>query len=169
MLKKGDRKMANVLTLTTPLMRQTSGFDRFNDLFESFMRETSEAGDNYPPYNIEKIGENDYRIVMAVAGFSMEDLNIVLEGGVLSISGRNQDKENSPEKLEEIQVLHRGIASRAFERTFRLADHIQVTQADLQDGLLTIHLVREIPEKEKPRMITINDGTGKAIENQTQH
>ena len=124
--------MTNVMTLTTPLMRQTVGFDRLNEMFESLLRDTSESFDSYPPYNIEKIGEDDYRITMAVAGFGQEDLNIVLENGVLTVSGRTKKQEAD----EKVQILHRGIAARPFERTFRLADYIKVTDADLRDGLL---------------------------------
>lgn len=157
--------MANVMTLTTPLMRQTVGFDRFNDLFESLLSDTNEGFDSYPPYNIEKLGEDDYRIVMAVAGFNMDDLNIVLQDGELTVSGRIHDKERAE---EDVQVLHRGIATRSFERTFRLADYIQVTGADMKDGLLTISLEREIPEEKKPRMIPIK-GVAKQIESKKKN
>lgn len=146
--------MANVLTLTTPLMRQTVGFDRFNDLFEQVMSGRNEGFDNYPPYNIDKLGDEKYRITMAVAGFTMDDLNIVIHDGELSVSGSIKERAES----EGIQVLHRGIGTRAFERTFRLADFIQVTGAELKDGLLTIHLVREVPEEKKPRTIPISKG-----------
>lgn len=145
--------MANVMTLTTPLMRQTVGFDRFNDLFDRLMNDTTEGFDTYPPYNIEKLGEDEYRIVMAVAGFDMDDLNIILQDGELRVSGQIRDKDG---KEEGVEVLHRGIATRTFERTFRLADHIHVTGADMKDGLLTISLMREIPEEKKPRMIPIS-------------
>lgn len=144
--------MTNVLALTSPLMRQTVGFDRFNDLFESMLGDTAESFDSYPPYNIEKLGEDEYKIVMAVAGFDMNDLNIILQDGELTVSGKIQEKK---EKAEGTQYLHRGIASRSFEKTFRLADHIQVTDADMKDGLLTICLYREVPEEKKPRMIPI--------------
>ena len=153
--------MTNVMTLTTPLMRQTVGFDRLNEMFESLLRDTSESFDSYPPYNIEKIGEDDYRITMAVAGFGQEDLNIVLENGVLTVSGRTKKQEAD----EKVQILHRGIAARPFERTFRLADYIKVTDADLRDGLLTVSLQREIPEKKKPRMIPIKESPAKSLEN----
>lgn len=156
--------MANILTLTTPLMRQTVGFDRFNDLFESLLHDKTEAFDNYPPYNIEKHGDDEYRIVMAVAGFTMDDLNIVMHNGELTVSGNNAHRQ---EQGEEGTYLHRGIAARSFERTFRLADYIQVTDAAMKDGLLTIHLVREIPEEKKPRMIPINGKTGR-IENKSK-
>ncbi len=141
----------------TPLLRQSVGFDRFNDLFESALR-SDESASTYPPYNIEKRGEDDYTITMAVAGFHDNDLNIVVQNGQLTVSGRIEDKEE-----DGIEYLHRGIATRAFERTFRLADHMQVTGAEIKDGLLTISLVREIPEEAKPRMIPIkgsNDNGG---------
>ncbi len=152
--------MANVMTLTTPLMRQTVGFDRFNDLFETLLSDTTEGFDNYPPYNIEKLGEDDYRIVMAVAGFRLDDLNIVLQDGELTVSGSIQDKDKSE---DGVQYLHRGIGARSFERQFRLADYIEVTGADMQDGLLIISLERVIPEEKKPRMIPIK-GAAKWIE-----
>ncbi|MBK6896044.1 MAG: Hsp20 family protein [Alphaproteobacteria bacterium] len=156
--------MTNVLTLTTPLLRQTVGFDRFNDLFESLLRDTSESFDNYPPYNIEKTGAEGYRITMAVAGFQQEDLNIVLQDGVLTVSGRTKKQEDQ----EGLQILHRGIATRSFERTFRLADYIRVDEADLRDGLLTVSLTRVIPEEKKPRLIPIKDNAvEKAIESKT--
>lgn len=154
--------MANVLTLTTPLMRQTVGFDRFNDLFESLMRETSDGFDNYPPYNIEKLGDNQYRITMAVAGFRMEDLAIVLEDGELTISGDITGKQSDAEDAQ-VHFLHRGIATRSFSRRFRLADHIQVDGAHLQDGLLMIHLCREVPEEKRPRMIQIDGSPGRNL------
>jgi len=143
--------MANLLTLTSPLMRQTVGFDRFNNMFEQLVRNTNEGFENYPPYNIDKVGENGYRVTMAVAGFTMDDLNIVLHNGELSVSGAMKEKEAE----EGVQALHRGIATRAFQRTFRLADYIQVTGAELKDGLLTSSLVREVPEEKKPRTIKI--------------
>lgn len=152
--------MANVLTLTSPLMRQTVGFDRFNDLFESLIQGTEERFDTYPPYNIEKVGEDEYRIVMAVAGFTLNDLSITAEGESLLVRGQIDEKPR-----EGVTYLHRGIAARSFQRSFRLADHIKVTGAEMQDGLLTISLVREIPEEKKPRMIQITGSSGvKAIE-----
>jgi molecular chaperone IbpA len=143
--------MANLLTLTSPLMRQTVGFDRLNGMFEQLTGNASEESDNYPPYNIDKLGDTGYRITMAVAGFTMDDLNIVLHDGELSVSGAVKDKGVE----EGVKVLHRGIAARAFQRTFRLADYIQVTGAEMKDGLLTINLVRLVPEEKKPRTIQI--------------
>jgi len=150
--------MANLVSFT-PLMRSSIGFDRFNDLFESLIEGAEDRFDTYPPYNIEKIGEDDYRIVMAVAGFNESDLNITAEGDTLLVNGRIDDKAE-----EGRTYLHRGIAARAFQRSFRLADHIKVTGADMKNGLLTINLVREVPEEKKPRMIQINGGAQKAIE-----
>lgn len=143
--------MSNLIAFTTPLMRSTIGFDRFNDLFESMIEGTDDRFDTYPPYNIEKVGENDYRIVMAVAGFTLKDLNITLQQDALIVSGKIEEKDD-----KDITYLHRGIAARAFQRTFRLADHIKVNGAEMHDGLLTINLVHEVPEEAKPRMIPIN-------------
>lgn len=146
--------MTNVLTMTTPLLRQTVGFDRFNDLFESLLSdapENREKFDKYPPYNIEKHGEDSYRIVMAVAGFSMADLEIILEDGVLNVSGSIKRKETE----EGVKLLHKGIGTRAFRQSFRLADYIEVKGAEMQDGMLSIELARIIPEEKKPRLIPI--------------
>ena len=143
--------MTNVMTLTTPLMRQTVGFDRFNDMFERLLSDSGDSIDNYPPYNIEKLGEDEYRITMAVAGFTMDDLEIVLHNGELTISGQVHDKNTE----DGVEFLHRGIATRSFQRTFRLADYIQVTDAEIKNGLLRVSLMREIPEEKKPRMIPI--------------
>lgn len=137
----------------TPLFRSTVGFDRFNDLFQSLL-DSEESNNSYPPYNIEKHGEDIYGITMAVAGFSDKDLNITFHSDRVTVSGRKEEKN------EGVEYLYHGIASRAFERTFRLADHMKVTGADLNDGLLRIQLVREIPEEQKPRMIHINSGGG---------
>lgn len=141
------------LALFTPLMRQTVGFDRFNDLFETMMNETEERFESYPPYNIEKLGEDEYQISIAVAGFSEKDLDITVEGNSLLVSGKIQSNEKGE---VERTFLHRGIATRAFQRSFRLEDHVHVEDAELKDGLLTIHLQREIPEEKKPRMVPIN-------------
>jgi molecular chaperone IbpA len=137
----------------SPLFRSTVGFDRMTRLLDAAGRMDGEAP-SYPPYNIEKTGENAYRVTMAVAGFSAEELNINVQEGVLTVTGKAL-KEEEPK-----QFLHRGIARRAFERRFELADHIQVTGADLANGLLHIDLVREVPEAMKPRTIKI--ATGKA-------
>lgn len=150
--------MVNLLSIS-PLMRNTVGFDRFNDLFQQMVDTADKQYDAYPPYNIEKSGDDQYKIVMAVAGFTMNDLTITAQGESLSVAGKMEDKP----KDEGTTFLHRGIAARSFQRTFRLADHIKVVSAEMNDGLLTIHLLREVPEEAKPRMIPIN-GSAKAIE-----
>ena len=147
-----------------PLLRSSVGFDRFNDLFESLIEGTEDRFDSYPPYNIEKVGDDEYRIIMALAGFTSDDLNITAEGDSLLVSGKINEKAE-----EGKTYLHRGIATRAFQRSFRLADHIKVTGADMREGLLTISLIREIPEEKKPRMIPIlGSNSVKAIENNKQ-
>ena len=130
----------------TPLMRSTVGFDRFNRLFETAGR-IDEGG--FPPYNIEKSGENDYRITMAVAGFAREDLDITVTENTLVVTGKAK-----PE-MAGATYLHHGIAGRAFTRRFELADTIKVAGADLENGLLHIDLHREVPEAKKPRKIAI--------------
>ena len=143
----------------TPLYRSTIGFDRLGSLLDTL---TSLEGDapSYPPYNIERVGENEYRITMAVAGFGEGDLNIEVTENTLSIRGEKLgDKEDNT-------FLHRGIASRSFERRFQLADHVVVKGAILEHGLLHVDLVREIPEAMKPRTIPIatKSDTAKVID-----
>lgn len=149
--------MVNLLSMP-PLMRSTVGFDRFNDLFQ-MLDNAEDRFEAYPPYNIEKVGDEDYKIVMAVAGFAEKDLSITAEDDSLIVTGKMEDTSDDKDRT----YLHRGIATRAFTRSFRLADHIKVTGAGMSDGLLTINLVREVPEEAKPRMIPIN-GNAKAIE-----
>ncbi len=132
----------------TPLLRSTIGFDRFNWLLEAGAK-LDENALSYPPYNIEKTGEDDYRITMAVAGFSAEDIDVTAKENTLVISGKAL-----PER-EGATYLHRGVAGRAFERRFELADTIKVVGASLENGLLHVDLVREIPEALKPRRIAI--------------
>ena len=132
----------------SPLFRSTVGFDRMMRLLDAAGR-VDESALTYPPYNIEKTGEDSYRVTMAVAGFSQDELNITVQEGVLAVTGKAV-KEEEPK-----QFLHRGIARRAFERRFELADHIQVRGANLTNGLLHIDLVREVPEAMKPRSIKI--------------
>ncbi|MEM7546280.1 MAG: Hsp20 family protein [Pseudomonadota bacterium] len=141
----------------TPLYRSTVGFDRFANMLDQVL--TSEVSQpSYPPYNIEKTGEDTYRITLAVAGFSMGDLDLEAREGVLIVKGGK-----APEAGDDAPVfLHRGIAERSFERRFQLADHVRVAGADLENGLLHIDLVRELPEMLKPRRIEINGP--KAIE-----
>ncbi len=146
----------------TPLYRSTVGFDRLFSLLDGVGQ--SEQTNSYPPYNIERTGENAYRITMAVAGFSDDELSIEAREHVLTIKG-----ERAPEDDNETEYLHRGIAKRAFERRFQLADHVEVRGASLKNGLLHIDLVREIPEAMKPRRISIATDVAeeqKAIEGQ---
>ena len=131
----------------TPLWRSTVGFDRLFDLMDQSAR--FQANDTYPPYNIERTGENTYRISVAVAGFSQADLSIEAKENRLTIRGARQPKEKTSD------VLYLGIAARAFERSFQLADHVTVEGASLDNGLLHVELVREIPEAMKPRTIPI--------------
>ena len=131
-----------------PLFRSSVGFDRFNDLFETALR--NEPGSSYPPYNVEKHGDDQYRIVVAAAGFLEEDLELQVEKGVLTISGGKRDSN------EGVTFLHQGIAQRAFKLSFRLADHIEIKAADLRNGLLSIDLLRVIPEEAKAKRIPIN-------------
>lgn len=138
----------------TPLLRSSVGFDDLFRLSESLGR-FDQASQGYPPYNIEKIGEDEYRITLAVAGFAADELELTLEDRTLTVSGRTVEDEG-----DERQFLHRGIAKRAFERSFRLADTVKVAAASFENGLLTIDLRREIPEHMKPRRIEIATGTG---------
>ena len=135
----------------SPLFRSTIGFDRLARLVDSATRVDSTAL-SYPPYNIEKTGEDAYRLTMAVAGFSRDELDITVQENTLVISGKAQGED------EANRYLHRGIARRAFERRFSLADHIKVSGASLDNGLLHVDLVREIPEAAKPRTIKIGEG-----------
>ena len=131
----------------TPYRRSTVGFDRLFDLMEKQAR--GSAGDNYPPFNIERRGEDDYRITLAVAGFRQGDLDITAQQNLLVVQGRRRDDSLDGE------MLHVGIANRGFERRFELADFVRVENAGLADGLLTIDLVREVPDAMKPRKIAI--------------
>ncbi len=140
----------------TPLFRSTVGFDRLSRLLET--SSLAEQGASYPPYNIVKISDDDYRITMAVAGFGEDDIEIVSQDNQLLVGGRMAAKESAD---QSVTYLHRGIAERAFERRFQLADHIKVTGADLNNGLLTITLTREVPEEMKPRKIAITSATAK--------
>ncbi len=134
----------------TPLMRATIGFDRMMNMLDAATR-LDEGALSYPPYNIEKAGEDAYRIVMAVAGFGEDDLDVTVKENSLVITGQKAKAENG-----EAKHLYRGIATRAFERRFDLAEHIRVTGARLENGLLHIELVRELPEAMKPRSIAID-------------
>ncbi|MBI5264759.1 MAG: Hsp20 family protein [Bradyrhizobium sp.] len=148
----------------TPFYRSTVGFDR---LFSLLGQATSDGSPGYPPYNIERTGENSYRITVAVSGFSKDELSIVAKENTLTIKGEKVATENGKDKT---QVLYRGIAARAFERAFQLADFVQVKNASLENGLLHVDLVREIPETKKPRQIPINAAAqaAQAIEGSTE-
>jgi len=147
-----DMKMSR-LDLT-PLFRSTVGFDHLASLVESANRVEQPA---YPPYNIERIGEDEYRVSMAVAGFSEAELDIQSERNVLAVSGTKATV------TEEREYLFRGIAARNFERKFQLADHVKVVGANLEDGLLHIELVREVPEAMKPRKISIGGSSERRV------
>ena len=132
----------------TPYRRTTVGFDRLFDLLENNAR--ASQGDNYPPFNIERSGDDAYRITLAVAGFKPEDIDITAQQNMLTVQGRKA------EESEEREYLHVGIAQRGFERRFELADFVLVKNAQLADGLLVIDLEREVPEAMKPKKIAIN-------------
>jgi molecular chaperone IbpA len=136
----------------TPFYRSTIGFDR---LFNLLDQTVTDGAPGYPPYNIERTGENAYRITVAVSGFAQNELSIVAKENTLTIKGEKTVTEGGKEKSE---VLYRGIAARAFERAFQLADYVQVKDASLENGLLHVDLVREIPEAKKPRTIAISAG-----------
>ena len=133
----------------TPYRRSTVGFDHLFDLLESSVRN---SGDNYPPFNIEKRGEDEFRITLALAGFKPENIDITAQQNLLTVTGRKQDEARGADS----EMLHVGIANRGFERRFELADHVRVSGADLADGLLVIDLLREVPEAMKPKKIAIN-------------
>lgn len=144
----------------SPLYRATVGFDRVADMLDRVL--TQDTGPStYPPYNIEKLDENSYRISVAVAGFSDADLNVEQREHQLVIAARREKDEDAR------TYLHRGIATRAFEKRFQLADHVRVTGAVAEHGMLHIDLVREVPEALKPRRIEIGSGHAKAIEADT--
>lgn len=144
----------------TPVFRSSVGFDRMARLMDHALRATEAANTApaYPPYNIEKLSEDDYRISMAVAGFGQDDLDITVENGSLVITGKIAKPEG--EQADKTTYLHRGIATRAFERRFDLADHIKVVDASIEHGLLHVTLVREVPEAMKPRTIAITNASG---------
>jgi molecular chaperone IbpA len=134
----------------TPYRRSTIGFDR---LFEFLENANREQADNYPPYDIEKLSDDRYRITLAVAGFAPGDIDITARQNLLTITGRKAESRN-----RDGNYVHMGIATRAFERRFELADFVRVENADMKDGLLSIELVREIPDAMKPRKVEINGG-----------
>jgi molecular chaperone IbpA len=143
----------------SPLFRNAIGFDRVSRLIDSALS-SADQGAGYPPYNIEKVGDDSYRLTMAVAGFGPEDISITQHENALIVSGRVKQTDG------ERQFLYRGIAGRAFERRFQLADFIKVGGAELANGLLHVDLVREVPESMRPRQIKIASGRPQAIEAQ---
>jgi molecular chaperone IbpA len=134
----------------SPLFRSTVGFDRLIDVLDQVSR--VESMTKWPPYNIEKVGEDQYRITMAVAGFSPDEIELVQQESTLFVNGQKHPEPKG------VQVLHRGIATRAFKQTFNLAEYVKVTGASLENGLLMIELKREVPEALKPRRIEIASG-----------
>ncbi|MBR0706274.1 MULTISPECIES: Hsp20 family protein [Bradyrhizobium] len=136
-----------------PLWRSTIGFDHLAGLVESALRQATE--DNYPPYNIERSGEDHYRISLAIAGFGADDITVTAEQNALTIEGRKPEKATS-------EYLYQGIAARPFRRVFNLADYVQVREASFRDGLLIVDLVREVPEAMKPRRIQIGSVASRA-------
>ena len=141
----------------SPLFRSTVGFDRMFDMLD----QVADSSQGYPPYNIERTADNTYRITVAVAGFGDKDLNVEVRDGVLSVTGKRDDTEKQ-------SYLHHGIAGRAFERRFQLAEHVEVKGAKLENGLLHVDLERLVPEEKKPRRITINAPAFTTIESQAK-
>ena len=146
----------------SPYRRSTVGFDRLFDFLENNGR--AEQADNYPPYDIEKLSDDSYRITLAVAGFSSNDIDITARQNMLVVTGRKTENRN-----KDGNYLHVGIATRAFERRFELADFVRVERADMKDGLLSIELLREIPEAMKPRKIDINAAAPGTIEGRDEN
>jgi molecular chaperone IbpA len=140
----------------SPLFRSTVGFDRLFDLLDGY----AEQSGGYPPYNIERVDDTHYRITVAVAGFAEKDLTLEVKEGVLTVTGQRGEQEKSAER----GYLYQGIAGRAFERRFQLAEHVEVRNARLENGLLHVDLERLIPEEKKPRRIVINAPELKTIE-----
>lgn len=137
----------------TPYRRSTVGFDRLFDLLESSAR-AQQANESYPPFNLERLGDDRYRITLAVAGFRADEIDVTAQRNLLVVSGQREE-----ERKDRGSFLHVGIANRSFERRFELADFVRVEAADLSDGLLTIELVREIPDEMKPQKIAIGRGS----------
>ena len=138
-----------------PFRRSTVGFDRLFELLENSA--SGQSQDNYPPFDLVKVGDNQFRISLAVAGFTQDEIDITAHQNQLIVSGQKREDDGAT-------YVHRGIANRSFERRFGLADHIMVTGADLKDGLLSIELIREIPEAMKPRKIDIGSGEARHLD-----
>ena len=140
----------------TPLFRHSVGFDRLDELFETAFRNSSQEA-SYPPYNIVKTGDDTYRITLAVAGFDEDDLELVSKENLLTVKGKGADND------KDVVYLHRGIAKRTFEHRFQLADYVRVKGANLNNGLLDIELVRELPERMKPQQIRIGSAANARV------
>jgi molecular chaperone IbpA len=139
----------------SPLFRSTVGYDRLGEIVD-FVTRNADNATAYPPYNIEKTGDDSYRVSIAAAGFGPSDLDVTVHGSVLTVTGRQaKDKDDG-------KFLHRGIAGRAFQRQFELAEHVRVVKADQENGILNIDLVRDVPEAARPRKIEIIARTDKA-------
>ena len=146
--------MTRLTTLNLPSMhKHFIGFDQMFDDMDRLFENSAQKGDGYPPYNIAQINEDEFMVTLAVAGFSMDNLDVTKEGNVLSIEGSKNPSDDT------VNYLHKGIAERTFRRDFTLADHVDVRSADLELGMLNIHLVREVPEAMKPKKIAINSET----------
>lgn len=146
--------MTRLTTLNLPSMhKHFIGFDQMFDDMDRLFENSAQKGAGYPPYNIAQINEDEFMVTLAVAGFSMDNLDVTKEGNVLSIEGSKNPSD------ETVNYLHKGIAERTFRRDFTLADHVDVRSADLELGMLNIHLVREVPEAMKPKKIAINSET----------
>ncbi len=139
-----------------PLFRSTVGFDRLFDTLDNNSRS------DWPPYNIERVGENDYRISMAIAGFAPHEIELIQQGNTLIVSGQKKAEQNRQE------MLHQGLAYRSFKQTFNLADYVKVTKASLEHGLLSVELAREIPEQMRPRRIEVGVPTAAAVDQSNQ-
>jgi molecular chaperone IbpA len=142
-----------------PFYRSTVGFDRLLTLLDK--ASGADSGQTYPPYNIERTGENDYRITLAVAGFAESELSVETKEGVLTVRGAKETVQKS--EGEKREMLYQGIAARAFERRFHLADHVSAVSAKVENGLLHVELVRQVPEAQKPRSIAIESASPKTI------
>jgi molecular chaperone IbpA len=153
LLREEDVEMRTELDFG-PLFRSSVGFDRMLDLLRHSTRGGAE--ENYPPYDIERTGQDSYRVTLAVAGFRPDELTVTAQQNLLVVSGERRNRGEDGEQPRE--VLHRGIAGRGFERRFELADHVKVVGANLADGLLTVELRREVPEAMRPRRIEIGRG-----------
>ena len=148
-----------------PLFGSTVGFDHVFDLLQS-ATQVGQTSNSFPPYDIERTGKDAYKIILAVAGFTREELTLTAEPNLLTIEGKRGAGDL---KLEQREVLHRGIGARAFKQTFQLADHVKVTSASLADGLLMVELVREIPEVMRPRQIQIESKAAERGSSQIEH